>query len=231
MHGLGFIKDEHDDRDIPWSATRAAGDSKSRPARIVRGSVGPVLDQGQTPTCVAHAAASLKMNEEKREIGHHYLMFDPMELYDRCKERDGIPGTDGTFPRVALQVMKERGMLTTHRKPFKIDAYARCETVDDIEDAIFRDGPVMLGVPVDDGWDGDHLTSVGGVVEATFGDPWGGHEILAIGYNSLKRRFYCKNSWGSSWGPFGGYFWLSYDYLDALAGQWDAWRATDARNV
>jgi C1A family cysteine protease len=40
----------------------------------------------------------------------------------------------------------------------------------------------------------------------------GGHAVLAVGYDSDKRVFIVRNSWGDRWGDH-GYFYIPFDYL------------------
>ena len=62
---------------------------------------------------------------------------------------------------------------------------------------------------------------------ATSGDPFaGGHAVVAVGYDdNIKIRnsipgspetvgaILIRNSWGTTWGPLGGYLWMPYDYI------------------
>jgi len=62
----------------------------------------------------------------------------------------------------------------------------------------------------------------------------GGHAVVAVGYDDnmkikntnpgaveTKGAILIRNSWGSAWGPLGGYLWLPYDYvLKELAIDW-----------
>src|SRR6202008_673389 len=40
----------------------------------------------------------------------------------------------------------------------------------------------------------------------------GGHAVLAVGYDEVRRRFIVRNSWGARWG-MRGYFTLPYNYF------------------
>lgn len=55
---------------------------------------------------------------------------------------------------------------------------------------------------------------------------YGGHAILACGYNYKTKRVLFKNSWGTGWGD-GGYGWFHFKYLQKYC--WDAWAAKDER--
>ncbi len=62
----------------------------------------------------------------------------------------------------------------------------------------------------------------------------GGHAVVAIGYDDKMKikntnpkaaettgALLIRNSWGTGWGPLGGYLWLPYDYvLKGLAEDW-----------
>lgn len=62
----------------------------------------------------------------------------------------------------------------------------------------------------------------------------GGHAIVAVGYNDAMKiknanagavkttgALLIRNSWGTGWGPMGGYLWLPYEYvLRGLAIDW-----------
>jgi len=61
----------------------------------------------------------------------------------------------------------------------------------------------------------------------------GGHAVVAVGYDNAMKivntngnmtttgAFLIRNSWGTSWGPMGGYLWMPYDYLiKGLAADW-----------
>ncbi|GAC13826.1 C1 family peptidase [Aliiglaciecola lipolytica] len=41
----------------------------------------------------------------------------------------------------------------------------------------------------------------------------GGHAMLIVGYDTAKRRFKVRNSWGYDWGDR-GYAWLPYEYIE-----------------
>ncbi|OFZ25681.1 MAG: hypothetical protein A2381_09230 [Bdellovibrionales bacterium RIFOXYB1_FULL_37_110] len=78
---------------------------------------------------------------------------------------------------------------------------------------------VVIGLPLHpEGWNGE-------TGECDFNEEYrkrcevepdaqcGGHSILLTGYNMKERKFYFKNSWGTSWGKL-GYGSLSFDYVD-----------------
>jgi C1A family cysteine protease len=40
----------------------------------------------------------------------------------------------------------------------------------------------------------------------------GGHAVCAVGYDTTRRWFLCRNSWGTKWG-MRGYFTIPFAYL------------------
>ncbi len=51
----------------------------------------------------------------------------------------------------------------------------------------------------------------------------GGHAVDLVGYDDSKGAFIVRNSWGTSWGPFGGYFYMDYDYVANTSLASDFW--------
>jgi hypothetical protein len=101
-----------------------------------------LYDQQYEGICVSEAASRLSSLNNRRTYQSRWL-------YDRCKERDGIPNEEGTFVRTALRVLKdlghvrrpagephglEKGMFDG-RKPVLADgiaAYRWARSIDDV---------------------------------------------------------------------------------------------------
>jgi len=55
---------------------------------------------------------------------------------------------------------------------------------------------------------------------------FGGHAVLAIGFDDAKQRILCQNSWGAypnGWGNGKGVFWLGYDWIQDYEATSDFW--------
>lgn len=50
----------------------------------------------------------------------------------------------------------------------------------------------------------------------------GGHAVMAVGYDHLKRQMIFRNSWGQAWGDR-GYGYLPYQFLTSATLSWDFW--------
>lgn len=235
--GLGYLSDPEDERDLKWRES-VQPEKLDIPASFLYDEAlcGNVLDQKATSECVAFSGTSQKLWAENKQHGHFYN-FDPDWLYKQCKAIDGSPHADGTFIRIALQVMQTTGHLAhagntlTQDCYFKIDNYVRLTTLQDIKEALATLGPVWFGIQVDNGI----FSPTNGVVAEPTGQTVGGHAMLIVGYDDTKvclgstGAFKIKNSWGSSYAE-GGYMWMPYTWF-AKYSDWDAWKTVDDEDL
>lgn len=230
MKGLGFVSDPADERDLVWRAAFAA--PIAYPAKHIIGVRGPVLDQGEANECVTFSSASMHMNLQWREHRKFYA-YAPHELYERCKEIDNYAG-DGTYIRAAMKVMLNRGILAYARPGklatdtlFKIKSYFRLTTREEICEAVYGSGPVVLGIVVDKGIYQPVPVPGRTVMAIPAPDPSRveglGHAMCVVGYDA-SYGLLMKNSWSRQWGTW-GLAWLPWAHLDTYP--WDAWRAVD----
>ena len=193
----------------------------------------PVYNQGSSPQCVAFSAALASTIDQRRDH-RRTLIYDAPELYARCKERDGIPGIDGTYPRVSLQIKKDRGMRVMQSPILaevghldQIGAYVSLATIDEVIAAISLFGSVILGSTWYASWF-DIPNPVTKVFPPPQGDA-GGHAYTAVGWNRNTRRLLVQNSWGPYWGYViggtDGRAWLPFEYIDF--NDFEAWRSVD----
>lgn len=238
MPGLGRVPSPPDPQDhvlemhVPRMASRIA----QLPPQFFSHYYGPVLNQGDTPRCVAYGNAFMRAMGQARDV-HRIDQFDPDELYARCKEVDGWAG-DGTYPRVALDILLHRGMLVAASKvpeevgQFRgIEAYARLTSLEEIKVAIRTFGAAGIGSPWYRSW---FTPQADGTLDAPDIDD-GGHFWDAVGWSDRRRALRAQNSWGPEWGQKGR-FWVPYEYLGdfsdtSVAAPWEAWRTIDRPDV
>lgn len=60
------------------------------------------FDQGQTSACVGFSSSRMQSL-------YNRTLYDGATLYRECKKRDGIPNQDGTYIRIAFDVLREKG--------------------------------------------------------------------------------------------------------------------------
>lgn len=188
-------------------------------------------DQGKEPTCVGFAAVVAR-----EAVLSEPVLLSPRYLYHFCKQADGIPDLEGTYLRVAMQVLRQRGtceeeiwpyQLRTDKPPgpsdesalrFRIAGFLRLDGAD--PQTMLRNmkhwlqrHPFIAGVWVHEGWCMRQAVKTGQIPD--FAGPerrLGGHAICVVGYNEKQHHFIFKNSWGEDWGDK-GYGYLSYNYM------------------
>lgn len=159
---------------------------------------GAVLDQGQTPQCVAYSWTGWGLATPIRD--RLSQLTPPAALYAACKAIDGFPG-DGTTVRAGVQIMQREGRIANYlwaQSPAELTAW------------LLTKGPVVVGTD----WLSEMFTpDVKGFIHAR-GSLEGGHAYLVTGFNAVTRKYRCRNSWGA-WGQ-GGSFWISEADMHAL---------------
>lgn len=253
MYKFGAIQSPADHRDFLYRAIFAAEALPRKFSR--RKEMGSVRNQGAFGACVGFAASGVKDNHERREFGGN-IQTSPLFIYKKCKELDGIPDQEGTYPRVAMKVLTDSGVCLESFFPYsqmswpamppmptdaekfaanyKIGAYASIGTVDEVRQAIVKSGPVLGAILVC-----ENFVNVGGngIINLPAGKALGGHAICVVGYdddmkaNGHTGYFEVRNSWGESWGD-GGYCWIPYDFfnlrLDTGMPCWfESWSSVD----
>lgn len=146
------------------------------------------LDQGNTPSCVAHAVAH---EIAARPVRPLITPTEPwtLNLYQQAQTLDGIRGPhDGTSVLAAMKAATQQGFYHEYRWAFNVD---------DLALAIGHHGPAIIGVnwytnmmdPTQDGY----IIPTGRIV--------GGHAVLIRGVHTHKQpHFTIRNSWGKTWG-------------------------------
>ncbi len=210
--------------DIPMRSAKLPSSHKLPPSPIV-------LNQGQTGYCAGASAAGIANAYYHANGMMPDKGFSMAFVYWLAKQMDGIPHIDGTYIRTVLKVMHQYGCApetlapySTQRiritaeaveaaKEYKIEAYARLHSAQDIKQAMTQGLYVIFGTLVTrDNWNRPK-----GFLSFPQGQLYGGHATFGFEYDDLLRQQhvgYCtgQNSWGSGWGD-GGKFYLPYDYM------------------
>jgi hypothetical protein len=237
-YGLGCLPDTPDKRDFLLSAFIPL--TVKVPSKFsLRDKVTPIRHQKQLGSCVAHGMLVLKEYFDSAEYNKEVNLSEQW-LYGECKAVDGYPG-DGTYPRVALEVLLKKGTCEEVYMPYegvypptippkngadenaanyKITTYAYVSVdVESIKSALYQNGPTSIAVYVYDSF--LQARSNGGFVPKPSGTLRGGHLMAIVGYDDektwggYKGFFEIKNSWGTDFGD-NGYLWIPYSLLSAL---------------
>jgi len=239
---LGCLKDPIDPRDIPMGLVLPVA-----PIPVsfdFTKLMSPVRDQKDEGTCVAFASVvGVKEFQEKKEY-HKPIELSPRFLYSLCKQFDGAPFEEGTYPRIAMKVLLNYGVChesfwpyVPHQKSlprkgadldakrFKIKAYARLKLQLEMQRSLVVNGPFLAGVRVYKSWFNKSVERTGFIPMPKRDEQLiGGHAICIAGYDDKLKIFKFKNSWGPNWAD-NGYGYLPYSYMNKYCS--DAWSATD----
>ena len=219
QHGLGLLPSPPDDRDFPIErlySLRGIEPVATPPAEyIVPGDPGPVLNQGNTPQCVAYSSAGMKEYQDRLDQGE-WFNFNESLFFSRIGG-----GPNGAYVRDAMKQLLAAGYPVVgvdDAAEHKIAAYYAVPVTElDIQQALMAFGPVIIGTT----WYNSWFDPTKGVLPKPDYEV-GGHAIRAIGWDSRGLRL--RNSWGSSWG-ISGDCWLPWKYLASAVGE--CWKAVD----
>lgn len=172
---------------------------------------GPVLDQGNTGTCVGHAWRGW--------LNGAPLMTTSgpgaMDIYRACVQIDEWADNDfeATAPESALQSgTSVRAGVKALQAKGHIASYVWAKTVEEVRAFLLSGrGTVVFGT---DWYWGMFDPDKEGFVHLK-GGLAGGHAYKATGWSDTKDAVRCQNSWGRTWGQ-GGRFWLKRADLQTL---------------
>jgi hypothetical protein len=188
--GLGRIY-EPDERDRRFLMRHALAEPVLADHRIYRR--GPILDQGNSGTCVAHAWRAWQDGEPL--MSRPTTGPRPFDLYDKCIVVDQWADNDhdierqmGTSVRAGAQVLSELGHVGSYLWAFNVDDVRRW--------MLSGQGGIVFGV----NWYRDlGRPNEEGIIHAA-GPMDGGPAIYCFGIDDRAGMVYLQNSWGEGWG-------------------------------
>lgn len=186
----------------------------------------PVLNQGVTSECVAHAiATAMGYGEYKagfknahnfsrgmiygnREDNH----FQGEGMYTREALRqvnhygdcmyDTFPHI-GSYPNMKAIFEEGKEKYLSEAEPYKIVNYFRCYNEDDVKRAIMEQGAVVIAINIYEGFGKNVKLPEPGEKSK------GGHAMCCVGWT--KEGWLVQNSWASVWGDK-GYCHIPFEY-------------------
>jgi hypothetical protein len=198
---------EHDPRSWAFSAGTAAIKSVTHKRH------GKAFNQGDLGSCTGNAMAGLLMTDPFWVRGRALSENDAVALYKAATKLDSIRGS---YPPTdtgssGLAVMKAAV------KAKYIAGYAHTFSLDQLLGSLVL-GPGILGI----NWytsfdspkaDGECPLTAAATVR-------GGHEVEMVAIDAARKRVWCYNSWGPSWGGRkNGTFYFSWTTLGRLLGE------------
>lgn len=233
-HSYGWVKDQHDPRDLTYSAPAPV--IEQLPASVdlsTDAAMPPVWDQGQLGSCTAHGTLACFLWASNK-LGVGDPMLSRLMLYYDTRALEGTVGSDsGGQIRDAIKAAAG-GVCPESMWPYDIDRFtvqpppvARQAASANMaisyervaQDARHMKACLAEGFPIDIGFtvyqslESPEVASTGIVPMPQAGEQiLGGHCVAVVGYDDATRRWKCRNSWGDQWGDRGS-FYLPYEFL------------------
>lgn len=173
--------------------------------------------------------------------------FGPRGIYHLAKQVGGYPNGEGAYLRDVLKAAQQYGSPRESDWPYvantgpdgphdigqpdgdfyrnaqhwKIGAYARLNTLEEMLRCLHEIGPIFAAITV---YTSFFDTGSDGVVPPISGKEEGGHALCFAAASQSRRAFLVPNSWGPSWG-WNGWCWIPFDYYFQVDGE--AWSIPD----
>ena len=153
-------------------------------------------DQLDKPYCAGFAAATYVENLLWRKTAIPKTI-DPVPIYERAKQLDGMPDEDGTTLTAALQAVLDLGYFDKNDCSIKV-----LRDIDQLKRCIHRYGCALIGVMVTKEYYSCNKNNqaVMGTGDQTV---LGGHRLMSCGH--LREGVICRNSWGEEYGYYGDF--------------------------
>lgn len=238
--------DKADTRDFRYKRTAV------RLSRTVdlRQHCSPVENQGSLGSCTGQAIAGAiellnKRNKKPTDVSRLFIYYYERLLlgtinYDSgAYIRDGIksvfrwgaplesfwPYIINRFTQEPSQVAIKDGVLR------KVTLYERVTDLNGCLDALSNGFPVTIGFKVYSSFESWTVkrTGVMSYPNKRTERLLGGHAVLLVGYDMVKKRFIVRNSWGSGWGDR-GYFYMPFSVIEDRTMSSDFWVIKSVQN-
>lgn len=230
----GWKPDTPDARDKKWKATMLVGQLPPAIDLTNRAKWPKPYDQQSLGSCTAHAIAAAIQYEQIKE-GMRMSMPSRLYIYYMERLREGTIGEDaGAQIRTGMKVMLKDGSCVETSWPYLIDrfteepsaratknaltrkmiGYQRVQiSLNKIKMALAEDYPIVGGFCVYTKYFSPDATRTGYIPLPKKNEGLqGGHAILIVGYDDVRRVFKFRNSYGPGWGD-NGYGYLPYEYI------------------
>jgi C1A family cysteine protease len=231
---------------LDWKYRPNASVMRRLPAVVdLRRHCPPVYDQLHLNSCSANAIAAALRYDELKEGRPDVPSPSRLFIYYNERVLAGVVTTDspvslrdgyrtiakvGTCPEALwpYQVRRFRRQPTPpcYRAAHgcRAIAYYRIRRAVSQMRACLADGyPFVMALAIHQSAKGRDVRRTGVLPVPTRGDRLlGGHAVLAVGYDHVRRLLLFRNSWGSGWGDH-GYGYLPYAFVASSALTWDFW--------
>lgn len=234
-HMAGWRKQHVDLRDVFLDAVvtnPSAFDLRSTGALMP-----PVRDQGQIGSCTSNGGCEAAGYAYSKLTKSPDPMFSRLDLYASTRETEGSPLNEdsGCQVRDVFKTMKASGVCLETTWPYDVSkfsvapprkaviealqhkaiSYVSCPTLDAIKTSLARDKyPLIGGFTCYSSMFAPSVDTTGDVpIPQKHEKVEGGHCVLWIGYDDVKKHVIFQNSWSDTWGAK-GYGTLPYIFFE-----------------
>lgn len=241
----GWKRDKYDHRDKRYKMKMAMTQSVSLPPLVdLRDKFPEAYNQSTLGSCTAQAIAAM-VKYEKNTLNDD---MNPSRLFIYYNEREmeGNIGIDcGAAIRDGIKTINKIGVCHEELWPYNIEKFAlkpeqKCyedaqqhksvvyealdgTNIQELKSCLAEGNTFVFGFQVYQYFESEQMAYTGILRLPT---PWekcyGGHAVLAVGYDDSKQAFIIRNSWGKEWG-LNGYFYMPYDYIKKPTLACDFW--------
>lgn len=200
----------------------------------------PVDNQGNLGACTGFSIKAARELMSIRDGKPAYVPLSPLFVYYYERKKEGTIDEDaGSNITTGMNVIQSIGVspeaLWTYddrndenpktkekfQQPPSAEAYSAArayrvndvralDTLRDIRYELARRNPVVIGLEV---YQAFYDTTTGVLpIPNPKEKSQGGHAVLVVGYDDVKKMLIVKNSWGTDWGDH-GYFYMPYEYV------------------
>ncbi|HEV2444452.1 MAG TPA: C1 family peptidase [Candidatus Sulfopaludibacter sp.] len=232
--GYGWTRDLPDARDFLYAAPLLRFPQGLPPGVDLRPECPPVYDQGQLGSCTANGLGGA-IEFDQRKQGSKEFVPSRLFIYynERVMEgtvsqdagaqiRDGVksvatlgasPETDWPYD-ITKFAQKPPAKAYTDAKQDLVTSYSRVvQNLAQMQGCLASGYPFVFGFTVYESFESQEVAQTGVVPMPAPGETvLGGHCVVAVGYDTTKRVFIIRNSWGTGWG-MKGYCTMPFEYL------------------
>uniref|UniRef100_A0A6C0CQV3 Peptidase C1A papain C-terminal domain-containing protein n=1 Tax=viral metagenome TaxID=1070528 RepID=A0A6C0CQV3_9ZZZZ len=243
MYSLNYKHQEPDLSDyMSYATTLDVNVSLSLPMTYtLQPKMPPVLDQLTLGGCVANAIAIIVGFYTSLIVSRLYMYFTARAL----RVPPQYMQDDGVDLRTAFRAVTKYGIVSELEMPYLIMNYTQlpsiqcfknarlfqkfvylvaAQNITNLTNLIYNQNPVVFGIAVYESFLTQSVQSTGIVPmpNITTETHLGNHSLVLIGYDNIKKRFTCQNSWGIDFGDK-GMLYLPYEYITNPSLCFDLW--------
>ena len=234
-------KQEKDDRDFKIKSIINPHIKVKLPSLVdLRPLCPPIYDQLALGACTSNAgvAARVMLNGLKVNLSRLFQYYEERNIEGTIKTDSGAQMRDIGKAMVTYGICEESydpyditkftktptKQALSNALNYKIKSYYSVTTQDEIKQVLaLKQQPVLIGIDVYESFESNTVAKTGIVPLPNIKKEklLGGHAVISVGFDDVKKAFIMRNSWGKSWG-LQGYFYLPYTYF-AKGYAYDFW--------